>query len=65
MITNGIEAEVKGSGNGDPCRRVFYYRGRHEKVHREKEPFSVRNLKVDMLAGLNKFLIQQLNPIHK
>jgi cyanophycinase len=64
LIRNGVEAEVKGSGTVIVVEG-FSITEADMKKFTEKKPFSVRNLKVDILAPDDKFSIQQLNPIHK
>jgi cyanophycinase len=64
LLSNGTEAEVAGSGT------VIIIEGfsivdANMKNFSEKKPFSVRNLKVDILAAGDKFVIEQKNPAHK
>jgi cyanophycinase len=64
IVRKGVEAEVAGSGT------VFVVEGfaiteANMKNFTEKKPFSVRNLKVDILAAGDTFQIEQKNPPHK
>jgi cyanophycinase len=64
LIRNGVDGEIVGSGT------VFVVEGfgiseANIKNFIEKKPVSVRNLKVDILADGDKFVISQTNPPHK
>jgi len=64
IVRNGVEAEVAGSGT---VIRIegFGISEANMKNFAEKKPFSVRDLKVDILATGDKFRIEQKNPPHK
>jgi len=64
IIRKGLEGEVDGSGT---VIRIegFGITEANMKNFTEKKPFSVRGLKVDILAMGDEFLIEQKNPPHK
>jgi cyanophycinase len=64
IIKDGMEGKVTGSGtviriDGSDIE------GTNMKNFTENQPFSVRNLKVDILAPGDTFHIEQRNPPHK
>jgi cyanophycinase len=64
VIKKGLEAEVDGSGTVIRMEG-FGISEANMKNFAEKKPFSVRDLKVDILATGDKFSIRQTNPPHK
>jgi cyanophycinase len=64
IVTKGVESEVIGSGT---VIRIegFGMSEANMKDFTENKPFSVRDLKVDILAPGEKFQIEQRNPPHK
>jgi cyanophycinase len=63
VVRNGLEAEVLGTGtvivmNG------FDIREANIEEFTEEKPITIRNLKMDILAGGSTFRIPQLNPPH-
>jgi cyanophycinase len=64
IVRNGIDGEVTGSGTVIVIQG-FSILEADMKNFSEKKPVSVRNLKVDILAPGNKFLLEQRNPPHR